>query len=205
MRAAAQGTGGGRVSTLGTAPAALYQWLRRATQQAPKSGVYAILDGARDPRIHRRVLDCGLPYACLYAGALPPELVEVAPYLVRLLPNLPATRELVEESWGRSWGIFLQTETSQELLRRHLRRFLKVQDARGKPLVFRYYDPRVLRVYLPTCTADELAFLFGPIQHYFTESEQADALLSFARRPENAAPEAPVLSLTSIPLAGTPG
>jgi hypothetical protein len=27
---------------------------------------------------------------------------------------------------------------------------------KGNRLVFRYYDPRVLRVYLPTCTPDEL-------------------------------------------------
>ncbi len=31
------------------------------------------------------------------------------------------------------------------------------------PLVFRYYDPRVLRVYLPTCSPAEFARFFGPI------------------------------------------
>jgi hypothetical protein len=39
---------------------------------------------------------------------------------------------------------------------RRRRRFLRVKDEDG--LVFRFYDPRVMRVYLPTCAAGELAF-----------------------------------------------
>lgn len=55
------------------------------------------------------------------------------------------------------------------MLRRHFRRFLRVTDEQGQPLMFRYYDPRVLRVYLPTCTAEELALVFGPVSAYLIE------------------------------------
>ena len=36
-------------------------------------------------------------------------------------------------------------------LRHHLKGFLRVRGESGQKMMFRYYDPRVLRVYLPTC------------------------------------------------------
>lgn len=178
----------------------LLQWIRQATEEAPTSALYAILDGARAPNIHRLVLNCGLTQSCLYAGKLPPELVEVAPYLVQLRPGAPATEQLLAAGWGKSWGIFVQSPAHPDALRRHLRRFLKVKDASGKSLVFRYYDPRVLRVYLPTCTDDELDFLFGPVEQFFAESEDGGSMLAYARRPEDAPLDAPPLSILPTPL-----
>ena len=37
-------------------------------------------------------------------------------------------------------------------LRRHLRRFLMVEDESGEPLYFRYYDPGALRDFWPSCS-----------------------------------------------------
>jgi hypothetical protein len=54
-----------------------------------------------------------------------------------------------------------------------------VHDPKGQSLVFRYYDPRVLRVYLPTCTREELRTVFGPIECFWTEAESSDTLLEF--------------------------
>jgi hypothetical protein len=48
-------------------------------------------------------------------------------------------------------------------------------------MVFRYYDPRVLRVYLPTCNAEELATVFGPIETFWTEGSDPATLLEFHR------------------------
>ena len=66
-------------------------------------------------------------------------------------------------------------------MRKHCRTFLIVHGANGKPLYFRYYDPRVLRLYLPTCTAQELAIVFGPISSYLMEDETPSSLLGFRR------------------------
>jgi hypothetical protein len=147
----------------------------------PPFGVYAILDGARDPGVHEAVLGSGLPQACLYAGQLPRELVETAPYLVKLEPDAPFTADLLGERWGKSWGIFALTTGALEEMRRHLRKFLKVEDAKGTTLIFRYYDPRVLRTYLPTCNASELAALFGPVSFFVAEGDPPTKLLRFHR------------------------
>jgi hypothetical protein len=143
--------------------------------------VYAIVDAARDPRVFGAVEGCGLPYQCLYDGKLPAELAEVAPYLVRLRRDRPFTAKLLADGWGQSWGCFVTAGLGLPELRKHLRRFLRVQSEDGKTLVFRFYDPRVLRAYLPTCTEDELATFFGPIGRFVVEAEGGAAALAFER------------------------
>lgn len=148
----------------------------------PRPDVYAILDAARDARIHPWIRRRAMDYTCLFAGPLAPELAAAAPYLVHLYRGERFTRELLELAWGESWGIFVVSPASMEELRVHFRTFLRVKDERGKHLLFRYYDPRVLRVYLPTCTPRELDTLFGPVRRYALESGDGDALLEYASR-----------------------
>jgi hypothetical protein len=142
--------------------------------------VYTILDAARDERIYPTLLEANREYCCLYRGDMAQELAEVAPYLVTLEPQAPFTTWLISHGWGDSWGIFLESSAPLEVLRRHFRRFLMVYDEQGKPLYFRYYDPRVLRVYLPTCTATELDTVFGPVRRYYVEGEDDQTLLEYA-------------------------
>ena len=68
-----------------------------------------------------------------------------------------------------------------EEIRRHLRRFLRVKDERGRRLLFRYYDPIVLAAFLPTCTAAELAEVFGPIDAFLVETVGPDCDLTEIR------------------------
>jgi Domain of unknown function (DUF4123) len=151
------------------------------TAGSSKLVTYAILDAARDDRIYPAVLGCKLPFCCLYAGKLPQEMLETAPYLVRLERDAPFSEALLRDGWGESWGIFALSTATLEELRRHLRQFLRVEDARGKPLIFRYYDPRVMRVYLPTCNTGELRLLFGPVGLYLMEGEDRATMLCFHR------------------------
>ncbi len=46
-------------------------------------------------------------------------------------------------------------------------------------LYFRFYDPRVLRVFLPVCTHEEAAQLLGPLSCFLMENDKADTLLQF--------------------------
>ena len=126
---------------------------------------------ARDERIYDAVGGTLLPKYCLYSGDLPHLLQRTAPYLVQLEREDRFTRYLIDTGWGSSWATFIRTETGIKQLRRHLREFLRVRDESGKRLIFRYYDPRVLRVYLPTCWPAELDTFFGPISAFITEGE----------------------------------
>jgi hypothetical protein len=143
------------------------------------SGAWAILDGARDDRIFPLVRDSGLNQSCLYSGNLPRELRFAAPYLVELDPSNPATGHLLDLAWGDSWGVFLKVDDGSRL-RHHLKGFLRVRTEGGKKLVFRFYDPRVLRAYLPTCTLSELRAFFGPIRSFVAEAESPETLIEFS-------------------------
>lgn len=46
-----------------------------------------------------------------------------------------------------------------------------VRDEQGRSMYFRYYDPRVLGVYLPMCTEEEKRAAFGPVARMMYESE----------------------------------
>lgn len=134
------------------------------------TAIYAVLDGARDRRVHRMVRSSELPWRCLYAGAIPDELLEVAPYLVHVRPGGRLTSEVIAAGWGQAWGIWLVSPAPFDEIQRHLRRLLRVRDERGRRLLFRYYDPVVLSAFLPTCTVAELAELYGPIDAFLVEA-----------------------------------
>lgn len=138
--------------------------------------MWMIVDGARDHDVYPSLLSSYLDYSCLYAGDLTPKLERAAPYLVQLEFEDRYTRNLIRRAWGNSWGVFLRCNGTMAEIRRHLRQFLRVRDARGRFLIFRYYDPRVLRVYLPTCTSDELRTVFGPVKSFYMEGENPAAL-----------------------------
>jgi hypothetical protein len=146
-----------------------------------RGSVWAVLDLARDKRIHAALLESRLEFLCLYAGKLPRELELVAPHVVELLPGHRLLDRLFGEGWGQSWGVFVHID-DPTALRRHLRRFLKVRDESGRRLLFRYYDPRVLRAFLPTCTADELSQFFGPVDRFYAESADGSGLVRYSLR-----------------------
>jgi hypothetical protein len=164
--------------------AASADWVRALEQRLWPKGftrdAWMIVDAARDRRIYGMLLSCFYSqHNCLFSGDLSPELEVVAPYLVQLEYDDQKTRQFICEAWGNSWGVFVKCDTRVDTLRRHLRRFLTVRDEAGNRLLFRYYDPRILRVYLPTCTAAELQEVYGPIDHFLMEDETPSTLLDF--------------------------
>jgi len=133
--------------------------------------VYALLDAARDEAIYPEIMGSGLESTCLFRGEKARELAWVAPYLVDLRREDPFTQWVVENGWEKSWGVFAGSPAALNEVKRHFRTFLTVYDEEGAPLYFRFYDPRVLRAYLPTCNESELGAVFGPIEYYLVEHE----------------------------------
>lgn len=56
----------------------------------------------------------------------------------------------------------------------------------GREVYFRYYDPRVLRLFLPTCTPEEINTFFGPVACFLMEAEEPDILLQFMNHGQGA-------------------
>ena len=147
-------------------------------ERAAPPSVWAVLDLARDTRIYPALQASRLDFLCLYAGRLPRELEMVAPHIVELPPGHRLVDRLLDEGFGRSWGIFAKIADPTQL-RHHLRKLLKVRDESGRTLLFRFYDPRVLRVFLGTCDAGQLKTLFGPMHSLVAEGEDGASLIEF--------------------------
>jgi hypothetical protein len=174
--------------------------------------LYAILDAARSPDIYKLLaeakeeprksweaqnpgaagpafqppaagmLEGGAQYESLYEGRSKAELTLFAPYLVSLPPWSKLLERLVSKGWGKSWGIYLTCSLPFHEVRHHFRHFLMVNMPGGGQMYFRFYDPRVLRVYLPTCTKEEVFQFFGPVRRFAAEDEKPEKLLEFIRQ-----------------------
>ena len=144
----------------------------------PGKRVFAIFDGASVPELMDALERWQPKLECLYPGKLEPDMAEVAPYLVELVPGSPVA-EWSLTGWGQHWGVFVHSELSALKLSQHFYRFIEVISPENKRLLFRYYDPRVLRSYLPTCTGEDLTRFFGPVQALLAEGEKPGQLLHF--------------------------
>ncbi len=146
------------------------------------AATFVVLDGASVPGLLEKLAQWHPPAECLYRGEIKPEVAPVAPYLAQMEPESDFAKWVLSEGWGKHWGIFAIVEADLRTMRQHFRRFITVHDESGKPLLFRYYDPRVLRTFLPTCNAKELAEIFGPVLCYVAEGEEPDTALRFEVR-----------------------
>jgi hypothetical protein len=144
-----------------------------------EAGVFAVLDGASVPKLVQSLHEHQPENCCLYPGELRPDMAAVAPYLVRLEPGKEFTQLILKEGWGGHWGIFVVTTSDLRTLRDHFREFHKVELPDQRTVIFRYYDPRVLRIFLPVCNEAELALFFGPVKTFILEGETPESGVRF--------------------------
>jgi Domain of unknown function (DUF4123) len=100
--------------------------------------VYAILDGASVSGLPMKLYEMGPPHYSLFRGELEPDMAEVAPYVVQLIPNAPFTDWVLSENFGKHCGIFAHSLHSIKEMRRHFRALFTVYDETGKPMIFRF-------------------------------------------------------------------
>ena len=146
----------------------------RALEGGPEP-LYAILDAARSDRIPVLLKESVEAYRSLFEGLEGDSMAHVAPYLVELPRGSALLGRIVREGWERRWGVFLAYPRSFKELRRHLRRLLMVADAETrKKYYFRFYDPVVLRAFLPTCSTRQRSEMFGEIRVFFAEGAEGE-------------------------------
>lgn len=153
----------------------LHQILR--DQQRP---LYALLDAARDPLVLRLLGQYQGEYQSLFEGETADELAEVAPYLVSLPTSSSFLETLAYNGWGKGWGVYLTSSEPFKRVRKHCRFLQYVRDQRGDTLYFRYYDPKVLRVFLPTCQPSQAVDFFGPVDCFFAEADTPTFIAQFS-------------------------
>ncbi|MBL6458663.1 DUF4123 domain-containing protein [Belnapia sp. T6] len=132
---------------------------------ADRGVLYAVIDACGAPAVPTEVEALGPDRGCcLFRGWAAENFRNKAPYIAQLDRGFAA--RLAAEPSGRPWGILLASRAGFAAVRHHLRRFLTVHSPTGEPWLFRYYDPRLLPVFLRSCTAEELDAFFGPIDAF---------------------------------------
>ena len=127
--------------------------------------LYAILDAYQAPAVPPKVQELGKERALsLFVGTAEQKYWELAPYLIAVEE---ATLDWILQDLGsQPWGVFALSKSGLETLRTHFRRFLIVQLPDGERWYFRYYDPRILTIYLSKCLPHELEIFYGPIRGF---------------------------------------
>ena len=119
--------------------------------------VHAVLAGGRIPHLVERLETMDPPRTCLFGGELAENAAELAPWLVELAPDAPLLRQMLCHVPGDAGsmhgfmslgaGMLIRSDLETMALRAHLRRFLRVLDARGRPFFFRFWEPESAAAY----------------------------------------------------------
>ena len=146
--------------------------------------LYGVLDCSRAPELYEHAARLE-PEAssCLFEGRLAEEVRRVSPFLVELAPADPLSRLWRTQGWGQAWGILISSRAGLPAVRRRLRHFTQVRlpDGAG-PVLFRFWDPRVFRVYLPTTPPPDMAGWFQEIERYIVETPDGAGSIRYSLR-----------------------
>lgn len=128
--------------------------------------MYAVIDLAVCAQL-RPVITRLKPPGCetLFSRSLAPELLEVGPWLVQLSKFPEIGRALTELGEDVPWGYFIFSIVDIVSLRHSLRKFNQVQIPNPpREVLFRYWDPRVMRQFLEFATPFQRDRLFQAIE-----------------------------------------
>lgn len=141
---------------------------------------YLVLDGARLREQLNEAKQLNNNYRCLYKGKVEEYLQDVAPYLFTCSAATEMAQWFIKEGFGKAWGVGICTDQDFETVYKHLRRFLMIKTENGKQLYFRYYDPRVLSIFLPTCDRAQVIDFFGPVRSFIVEHNTTNEAIEFS-------------------------
>ncbi|MCW8090317.1 DUF4123 domain-containing protein [Alteromonas sp. ASW11-130] len=139
--------------------------------------VYAVVDGAACPELRFKLYDWQPISSCLWSGDLEPDIEEVAPYMVKLEKGADITEWLIKEGWGNHWNIFVSSILNPKEFRKQIRKLQLARSPEGKTLFFRFYDPRVLEIFLPSSDAQQRVDVFMKIERFYFPSSEMNSLL----------------------------
>ena len=146
------------------------------------SGSYILLDGARLEHQLHRARELNGAHLSLYKGSADEFLEDVGPFLFADSQETQFREWYKENGWNNAWGILVDTNATFEECCKHFRKFLLVKTEDDQELYFRFYDPRVLKIFLPTCDEKQIIEFFGPVEKFIVEGETKEEAIEFSHR-----------------------
>ncbi len=142
--------------------------------------LYAVVDACQAPELIELARSkLGQPTRMLFKGkaAALEEVESFAPFFI----PIDLETDFLEHwaaYWDKNAGILFKSSAEPRAIFRHLRKIFIVQDESGQEHFFRFYDPRVLRTYLPTCTDEEKVIFFGPVIKFLLDGNDPNEVIA---------------------------
>lgn len=145
---------------------------------------YAIIDAAKEGSIPYFLEGMKATFGSLLQGNDAKKLAEVAPYIVLLEKCSDVSQWYMEKLYGNSVGFALKTNLGIESLTQFWARKVKTRipgtEEKG---FFRYYDPSVLREYLPILEEDnELIEFMGTTNSILVETQNHEQIFVYTQK-----------------------
>ncbi|MCD4665468.1 MAG: DUF4123 domain-containing protein [Bacteroidales bacterium] len=141
--------------------------------------LYGIVDSARNDEVFRYLVTGDIRYKSLFEDTMDVQSYGASGFLVECKKDSLLFKWMTTEAWGDNCCIFFNSKASFDDLFTHFQKFNRVYLEGDDVVLFRYYDPRVLRVFLPTCTRDEIEIFFGKVQSFYAESKDPEIINIF--------------------------
>ncbi len=125
---------------------------------------YLLLDGAMIENLESRLrdLDANPVVEWLYRTTPYQAVFDAGPALVAVRSNSALEGAFIEH-WQHDAGLIIESDAPMPLLAEHLRSLIHARVPGDASMLFRYYDPRVMRNWLPALSPAEKDPLMGPV------------------------------------------
>jgi len=139
----------------------------------PGQSLYAVVDASKDPYVIPHTLEAmASNVVCLFKGDARENLGDQTAWIAQIDRQEQLLEWLMEEGWGKRWGFIALSDFPLDRFATHLRKFTKVVDAEGVEHFFRFYDPQVLRQYLPVFDQKQHDLFFRGVRACFIEDSR---------------------------------
>lgn len=109
-------------------------------------------------------------------------LQEVGPYLLSISSRNRFYSFLGNKVDRRLLGLMIISKAGFDNCWKHFRKFLLVKTEDGQELYFRFYDPHVLKIFLPTCDEKQIIEFFGPVEKFIVEGDNGEEAIEFSHQ-----------------------
>jgi len=161
-------------------PMPVYEFLLEQAEK-DQSELFGIIDSARNEDVFRHLIIGNVKYKSLFEGTMDEQSYGVSGFIVECKKESALFKWMTTEAWGDSCCIFFTSKASFDELFKHFQKFNRVYLEGDEVVLFRYYDPRVLRVYLPTCNRGEVEVFFGELKAFYAEGEDIKLICEFKK------------------------
>ena len=154
------------------------------TAEKENCNLFGIIDSAKNDEAFRFMIEGGVSYKSLFDGTMDVQSYGVSGFLVECRNDSPLFQWMTGKAWGDNCCIFFTSKASFDELFIHFQKFNRVYLEGDDVVLFRYYDPRVFRNYLPTCNGKEIDLFFGEIKSFFAERKNPGSINIFGKKDE---------------------